>query len=126
MVPEAQYWFEQAKASGNHPFATYALGIIQITGKTEGILNPASEDKVHREKVCYAIAELISDQPENLYYIDLDNLQAFLGAAAQNPNTESSEEAPKKKFDFNKWLKKEQAAIKKAQKKRGTKLEVTN
>lgn len=50
-VSEAQYWFSKAKESGNHPFATYALGVIEITGKTETILNPSQEDRWYKEKV---------------------------------------------------------------------------
>jgi hypothetical protein len=50
----------------------------------------------------------------------VDNLHLFLGAAAINPDQEqeSQEGSPKTTFDFKKWLKKEQKAIKKAQKKR--------
>lgn len=62
LVKEAQYWFEQARESGSHPFATYALGVILITGKTNTILNPNSEDKWYKEKVrngqCIALIRL--------------------------------------------------------------------
>lgn len=62
-----------------------------------------------------------SSQPENLYYIDVDNLNLFLGAAAINPDTPEvkEERGSKKKFNFKKWLKKEQAAIKKAKQQQG-------
>jgi TPR repeat protein len=54
LVPEATYWYEKASEIGN-PFATYALGMIKITGKTESILNPNSEDQLIKEKVSCAL-----------------------------------------------------------------------
>eukprot|EP01126_Amoeba_proteus_P021617 TRINITY_DN219_c0_g1_i5.p1 TRINITY_DN219_c0_g1~~TRINITY_DN219_c0_g1_i5.p1 ORF type:complete len:178 (+),score=26.85 TRINITY_DN219_c0_g1_i5:92-625(+) len=48
---EAKYWYEEAAKQSN-PVALYALGVIFITGKTDGILNPYSRsDRIEKEKV---------------------------------------------------------------------------
>eukprot|EP01126_Amoeba_proteus_P021625 TRINITY_DN219_c0_g2_i3.p2 TRINITY_DN219_c0_g2~~TRINITY_DN219_c0_g2_i3.p2 ORF type:complete len:208 (-),score=42.75 TRINITY_DN219_c0_g2_i3:1930-2553(-) len=108
---EAKYWYEEAAKQSN-PVALYALGVIFITGKTDGILNPYSRsDRIEKEKV------------SNLYYIDVDNLEEFLGPAVKLPehNSENTEQ-----FDYVNWLREEKLKNekrKKSEKKKKRKTE---
>lgn len=94
-----------------HPFATYALGVIRLSGSVEHVLDPVSGLDV----------EVETDADTLKYYIDVDNLDTVLGAARvtedANDDTDADEEFHRPLFDFQKWIKKHLRS-KKTQRKR--------